>query len=66
MIYMLTLLFSSDYPGPTAVFWQYFGASLNHSVFVMCFAAFVAGRPDAALSARPLLQRWKTPRATRS
>src|SRR5580704_2256081 len=29
-IYMLTLLFSSNYPGAHAPFWQYFGASLEH------------------------------------
>ena len=34
---MLTLLFSSDYPGPGAPLWQYFGASLGHSVFALCF-----------------------------
>lgn len=57
-MYMLALLFSSNYPGPRAVFWQYFGASLSHSVFALCFAAFAAGRPDAVLSIRPLLRRW--------
>jgi uncharacterized membrane protein YphA (DoxX/SURF4 family) len=31
LIYMLALLFSANYPGPEAVFWQYFGAALNHS-----------------------------------
>src|ERR1700719_5089761 len=31
LIFMLTLLFSSDYPGPAAPLWQYFGASLSHS-----------------------------------
>src|SRR6266700_7097745 len=31
-VFMLTLLFSSDYPGAGAPFWQYFGASLSHSV----------------------------------
>src|SRR6476646_3706446 len=36
-IFMLTLLFSSDYPGSGAAFWQYFGASLSHSVFLLCF-----------------------------
>jgi len=57
-VYVLALLFSSDYPGPRAVFWQYFGASLSHSVFALCFGAFVAGRSDAVLSVRPLLRRW--------
>jgi thiosulfate dehydrogenase (quinone) large subunit len=31
VIYMVTLLFSANYPGPHAAFWQYFGASLEHS-----------------------------------
>lgn len=62
VIYMLALLFSSDYPGPGAAFWQYFGASLSHSVFALCFAAFVAGRADAVLSVRPLLLRWTSER----
>lgn len=57
-IYMLTLLFSSNYPGPNAVPWQYVGASLDHSVFLLCFAAFAIGRPDAGLSIRPTLRRW--------
>jgi uncharacterized membrane protein YphA (DoxX/SURF4 family) len=52
LIFMLTLLFSSDYPGAAAQFWQYFGASLAHSVFALCFAAFLLGRPDAIWSVR--------------
>ena len=51
-IFMLALLFSSDYPGPHAAFWQYFGASLSHSVFALCFAAFLIGRADAAWSVK--------------
>jgi len=31
LLYMLTLLFSSNYPGAGAPMWQYFGASLDHS-----------------------------------
>src|SRR5664279_708447 len=31
MIYMVTLLFSSNFPGAHVQFWQYFGASLDHS-----------------------------------
>lgn len=58
VIYMLALLFSSNYPGPRAVLWQYFGASLGHSVFALCFGAFIAGRSDAVLSIGPLLRRW--------
>jgi uncharacterized membrane protein YphA (DoxX/SURF4 family) len=44
LIFMLTLLFSSDYPGAAAPTWQYFGASLSHSVFALCFVVFLLGR----------------------
>lgn len=50
LIFMITLLFSSDYPGSNAAFWQYFGASLGHSVFALCFLAFLFGRADAVWS----------------
>lgn len=43
VVYMLSLLFSSNYPGPGAAFWQYFGASLEHSVLALCFLAFLFG-----------------------
>jgi len=46
LLYMLTLLFSSNYPGPRAVFWEYFGAALEHLVLALCFVAFVVGNPD--------------------
>jgi thiosulfate dehydrogenase (quinone) large subunit len=46
LIYMLTLLFSSNYPGADAPIWQYFGASLNHLVLAMCFATFALTRQD--------------------
>jgi thiosulfate dehydrogenase (quinone) large subunit len=55
LVYMLTLLFSSNYPGPNAPFWQYFGASLDHLVPALCFAAFIFGDPEKALSIRPHL-----------
>ena len=45
MLYMLALLFSSNYPGPGVAPWQYFGAALNHLVLAMCFAAFAIGAP---------------------
>ena len=51
-VYMLTLLFSSNYPGSHAPLWQYFGASLDHSVLALCFAAFVFGDADRVLSIR--------------
>ena len=54
LIFMLTLLFSSDYPGPSAPLWQYFGASLDHSVLALCFLTFASGRSDERLSLRQL------------
>jgi len=50
LIFMLSLLFSSNYPGPQAPLWQYFGASLDHSVLALCFLTFLVGRSDNALS----------------
>ena len=50
MSYMLALLFSSNYPGPHAPFWQYFGAALDHLVLALCFAAFALGETDKVLS----------------
>ena len=54
LIFMVTLLVSSDYPGAGAPFWQYFGASLSHSVFALCFVAFLIGRADAVWSVKTL------------
>ena len=50
LIYMLTLLFSANYPGMHAPFWEYFGASLEHLVPALCFVAFIVGDPEARLS----------------
>jgi uncharacterized membrane protein YphA (DoxX/SURF4 family) len=44
--YMLSLLFPSNYPGAHAPIWQYFGASLSHSAFAVCFTAFLVGRSE--------------------
>ena len=55
MTYMLVLLFSSNFPGAHAQFWQYFGASLDHSVLALCFLAFIVGRSDEDLSVRRIL-----------
>lgn len=55
-IYMLALLFASNYPGPGAAPWQYFGAALNHLVLALCFGAFGLGRSADALSLRPYLR----------
>jgi thiosulfate dehydrogenase (quinone) large subunit len=49
-IYMMTLLFSSNYPGAHAPLWQYFGASLDHSVLALCFLTFLLGDPERMLS----------------
>jgi len=57
LIFMLTMLFSSDYPGAGAPFWQYFGASLSHSVFALCFAGFLIGRADEIWSIKTL---WRS------
>jgi hypothetical protein len=53
----LTLLVSSNYPGAQVDLWQYFGASVDHLVFALCFAAFVLGDPDQALSVSAYLRR---------
>ena len=50
LVYMLALLFSSNYPGPHAPLWEYFGASLDHSVLALCFLAFIVGRAGCRLS----------------
>jgi uncharacterized membrane protein YphA (DoxX/SURF4 family) len=47
LLYMVTLLFSSNYPGAGAPMWQYFGASLEHSVLGFCFLTFLMGEADA-------------------
>lgn len=60
-IFMLTLMFSSAYPGTGAPFWQYFGASLSQSVFALCFVAFLFGRADEVWS----LPAWRAARARR-
>jgi thiosulfate dehydrogenase [quinone] large subunit len=54
LLLMLTMLFSSDYPGAGAPLWQYFGASLSHSVFALCFAAFLIGHADSVFSVATL------------
>jgi len=58
LVFMLTMLFSSDYPGAGAPFWQYFGASLSHSVFALCFAAFLAGRAESVWSVGALRRNY--------
>jgi len=57
LLYMLTLLFSSNYPGVHAPLWQYFGASLDHSVLALCFISFLVGDSTAAWSLKSRLIR---------
>jgi len=52
LLYMLSLLFCSNYPGAHAPVWQYFGASLDHSVLALCFISFLIGDSSAAWSLR--------------
>jgi thiosulfate dehydrogenase (quinone) large subunit len=56
-VYMFSLLLSANYPGPHAEFWQYFGASLEHLVLVLCFAAFALTKPGELLSIGSHLRR---------
>jgi uncharacterized membrane protein YphA (DoxX/SURF4 family) len=58
LLFMLTLLFSSDYPGAGAPFWQYFGASLGHSIFALCFISFLIAGPNIPF----LIKRLQPPR----
>ena len=59
-IYMLALLFSSNYPGSQAPFWEYFGASLNHLVLALCFAAFSVAESSPVLWGRAQRRRSRS------
>jgi thiosulfate dehydrogenase (quinone) large subunit len=48
--FMITLLLSANYPGPHVALWRYFGASLEHSVFLLCFLVFCVSDPARDLS----------------
>jgi thiosulfate dehydrogenase [quinone] large subunit len=52
---MLAMWLSGGYPGPHAAFWMYWGASLNWSVFALCFVVLAAGRPEEAASVRRII-----------
>lgn len=65
MIYMVALLLSSDYPGPRAAFWQYFGGALGHLVPALCFAAFTLGESAKGLSVPSYLRRRAPASGTR-
>ena len=61
-LYMLALLFSSNYPGAQVATWQYFGASLDHSVLALCFLTFLFSHSNQALSLQGHL--WRNRRQT--
>jgi thiosulfate dehydrogenase [quinone] large subunit len=63
LVFMLALLFSSNYPGPTAAMWQYFGASLDHLVLALCFATFALGSQHQSFSVGRYLFRAQRDRA---
>jgi thiosulfate dehydrogenase (quinone) large subunit len=52
---MLAMWLSGGYPGPHAYFWMYWGASLNWSVFAICFAVLAAGHPEEVASVRSMI-----------
>ena len=51
-VFMLSLLFSADYPGPHSAFWTYWGAALPHLGLLLCFATFLLGDSEQRLSIR--------------
>lgn len=59
LIYMLSLLFSSNYPGLHVSLWQYFGASLDHSVLALCFLTFLIANSDEVLSIKGALPEFR-------
>ncbi|HEX4381506.1 MAG TPA: DoxX family protein [Myxococcales bacterium] len=61
LLFMLALLFSSNYPGAGKPLWVYFGGSLDHSVLACCFLAFLLGDSCAVFS----LSRARTVRSDR-
>lgn len=52
VLLMLAMWLSGGYPGAHAAFWMYWGASLNWSVFALCFAVLILGRPEERWSLR--------------
>ena len=61
-VFMLTLLFCANYPGPNVPLWRYFGHSLEHSVFFLCFVAFALTDAAEVLSLTRT-QWWRSLRA---
>ena len=63
---MLAMWLSGGYPGTHAAFWMYWGASLNWSVFAICFAVLAAGRPEEVWSIRRMILSRLTQRTFRA
>ena len=53
---MAAMWLSGGYPGAHAAFWMYWGASLNWSVFAMCFVVLAVGRPEEVWSIRRMIR----------
>ena len=49
---MISMWLSGGYPGASAAFWRYWGASLNWSVLAVCFLVLILGRPEELWSLR--------------
>ena len=47
---MSAMWLSGGYPGADAAFWQYWGASLDWSIFALCFVVLMLGQPEQAWS----------------
>lgn len=60
LLLMISMWLSGGYPGPHAQFWMYWGASLDWSVFALCFAVLLFGRPEQRWSLRHLVHRAPT------
>ena len=57
LVYMLLLLFASNYPGPAAALWQYFGAALSHLGLALCFATLACAPAEQTFSLIPYARR---------
>src|SRR5271156_3046014 len=58
-IYMIALIFAANYPGADVPLWRYFGASVGHSVFLLCFLTFAAS-DSAEVASVPATQWWQS------
>ncbi|HEY2858203.1 MAG TPA: DoxX family protein [Terracidiphilus sp.] len=58
LVYMLALLFSSNYPGAHSSVSDYLGVALDHAVLAICFVCFLIARPEERFSAMRILRRW--------